>query len=676
MRILLRPRPGPFLRRGAVTLAAATAVAVGVTVGPPVAIAEPTGGAAGQSWTATTDGPNQFPAITVAEDVPIRMSDGVVLRASVYRPADASGRAIDDKLPTVFNITPYTRLVPALADAAAAHPVLGEALDRLGAADLSGTPFDGLTELTGGLGGGLLRTFGVNRNLVENGYVQVVVDVRGTGYSEGVWDVLGEREQQDTVEVFDWARAQPWSNGDFGMAGVSYSAINSLHAADKRPAGLKAIFPVEPSEDLAREIVATGGAFGAGFMPAWLIAVNGLKFVPIDSLLRGDFDPQWLADRLADPAVMFPQMFDAVLNGEGEAANDGAFYDVRNADVERIQVPTFVTGGWHDIFGRGESRIFDRLQMPAGQKQLLMGNGYHLNPGLGHGTEGAPPRLDVLERAWFDKWVKGIDNGIDGYGPATLYQQGGGWITASQFPRAGADYRRLYLNGTPSGSAPHAVVDGSLTVDAPTAPSTHSVAPGLRAACSRDTAQGTAGFGAILGSTCTQDARFAEAESLTFTTAPVTEATEISGPVAVHLLTTTDAPDGFWSVTVNDVAPDGRSTVITNGALLSSRSALDESASEKDASGAYTVPVADLGADTTRAVTPGAPLILDIGLNGTEAKLAAGHRLRVDVAAASFPRYLPMLPDLQATGLKAQRLLIDPANPSFVNLPVVGKPGW
>ncbi|WP_420878743.1 CocE/NonD family hydrolase [Rhodococcus sp. (in: high G+C Gram-positive bacteria)] len=676
MRILLRPRPGPFLRRGAVTLAAATAVAVGVTVGPPVAIAEPTGGAAGQSWTATTDGPNQFPAITVAEDVPIRMSDGVVLRASVYRPADTSGRAIDDKLPTVFNITPYTRLVPALADAAAAHPVLGEALDRLGAADLSGTPFDGLTELTGGLGGGLLRTFGVNRNLVQNGYVQVVVDVRGTGYSEGVWDVLGEREQQDTVEVFDWARAQPWSNGDFGMAGVSYSAINSLHAADKRPAGLKAIFPVEPSEDLAREIVATGGAFGAGFMPAWLIAVNGLKFVPIDSLLRGDFDPQWLADRLADPAVMFPQMFDAVLNGEGEAANDGAFYDVRNADVERIQVPTFVTGGWHDIFGRGESRIFDRLQMPAGQKQLLMGNGYHLNPGRGHGTEGAPPRLDVLERAWFDKWVKGIDNGIDGYGPATLYQQGGGWITASQFPRAGADYRRLYLNGTPSGSAPHAVVDGSLTVDAPTAPSTHSVAPGLRAACSRDTAQGTAGFGAILGSTCTQDARFAEAESLTFTTAPVTETTEISGPVAVHLLTTTDAPDGFWSVTVNDVAPDGRSTVITNGALLSSRSTLDESASEKDASGAYTVPVADLGADTTRAVTPGAPLILDIGLNGTEAKLAAGHRLRVDVAAASFPRYLPMLPDLQATGLKAQRLLIDPANPSFVNVPVVGKPGW
>ncbi|MDH6677687.1 putative CocE/NonD family hydrolase [Rhodococcus sp. LBL1] len=673
MRSLLRH---DGLRFGTSVLAAVTAVAVGLAVGTPTAVADPTGGVAGQSWTATTDGPNQYPGIAVQEDVPIRMSDGVVLRASVYRPADASGAAIDAKLPTIFNITPYTRLVPALADAASTHPVLGQALDQLGAADLSGTPFDGITELTGGLGGGLLRTFGVNRNLVQNGYVQVVVDVRGTGYSEGAWDVLGDREQQDTVEVFDWARSQPWSDGALGMAGVSYSAINSLHAADKRPQGLKAIFPVEPSEDLAREIVATGGAFGAGFMPAWLVAVNGLKFVPIDSLLRGDFDPQWLADRLADPAVMFPQMFDAVLDVRGEAANDGPFYDVRNADVERIQVPTFVTGGWHDIFGRGEPRIFDRLQLPAGQKQLLMGNGYHINPGLGHGKEGAPPRLDVLERAWFDKWIKGIDNGIDRYGPATLYQQGGGWITASQYPRAGAEYQRLYLNGTPSGSAPHAVVDGSLATAAPIAPSTHSVAPGLRAACSRDSAQGTAGFGAILGSACTEDARFAEAEALTFTTAPVTEDTEISGPIAVHLLTTTDAPEGFWSVTVNDVAPDGRSTVLTNGALLSSRGALDESKSEKDSSGDYTVPVADLGADTKRVVTPGVPLVLDVGLGGTEAKLAPGHRLRVDISAASFPRYLPMLPDLQATALKPQRLLIDPANPSFVNVPVVGSVGW
>lgn len=664
------------LRVATSAVAVAVALTAGSVVGVPTASADPTGGAAGRAWTATTDGPDEYPGVAVEEDVPIRMSDGVILRASIYRPADASGAPVEKALPTVFNVTPYTRLVPALADAATEHPVLGQALDQLGAADLSGTPLDGLTELTGGLGGGLLRTFGVNRDLVQNGYVQVVVDVRGTGYSQGVWDVLGQREQQDTVEVFDWARTQPWSNGEFGMAGVSYSAINSLHAADKRPEGLKAIFPVEPSEDLAREIVATGGAFGAGFMPSWLVAVNGLKFVPIDSLLRGEFDPQWLADRLADPAVMFPQMTDAVLDGRGDAANDGPFYDVRAADIERIDVPTFVTGGWHDIFGRGEPRIFDRLRLPAGQKQLLMGNGYHLNPGLGHGTADAPPRLDVLERAWFDKWLKGVDNGIDGYGPATLYQQGGGWITAAQFPRAGAEYQRMYLSGVPSGSAPHAVVDGSLTVDAPSAPSTHTVAPGLRAACSRDTAQGTAGFGAILGSACTQDARFAEAEALTFTTAPVTDPTEISGPIAVHLLTTTDAPDGFWSVTVNDVAPDGRSTVLTNGALLSSRSVLDESTSEKDPSGAYTVPVADLHADTKHAVTPGAPLVLDIGLNGTEARLAPGHRLRVDIAAASFPRYLPMLPDLQATGLKPQRLLVDPTNPSFVNIPVVGTAGW
>ena len=60
----------------------------------------------------------------------------------------------------------------------------------------------------------------------------------------------------------------------------------------------------------------------------------------------------------------------------------------------------------------------------------------------------------------------------------------------------------------------------------------------------------------LLGSNCTKDARFNEAEGLTFTGAPVTEPTEISGAINVHLNTVLDAPDGFWSVTVNDVAPD------------------------------------------------------------------------------------------------------------------------
>lgn len=78
---------------------------------------------------------------------------------------------------------------------------------------------------------------------------------------------------------------------------------------------------------------------------------------------------------------------------------------------ERIRIPTFVVGGWRDVFTNTEPLIYQRIQAPAGHKQLLMGNAYHINPGADFGEPGNPPRLDVLQRAWFDKWLEGIDNG-------------------------------------------------------------------------------------------------------------------------------------------------------------------------------------------------------------------------------------------------------------------------
>src|SRR5207245_2222411 len=62
----------------------------------------------------------------------------------------------------------------------------------------------------------------------SNGYAMIVVDVRGTGSSEGVWDSFGAREQQDSVTLVQWAASRPFSNGAIGLSGVSYSAINQF----------------------------------------------------------------------------------------------------------------------------------------------------------------------------------------------------------------------------------------------------------------------------------------------------------------------------------------------------------------------------------------------------------------------------------------------------------------
>ncbi|MCM6774857.1 CocE/NonD family hydrolase [Nocardia sp. CDC159] len=679
----------------------ATVAAVATTVtlpffGPGTASAAPIstgpdGGAAGAMWTATEDGPQQYPSINIQWDVPITMSDGTVLKANVYRPADAAGRPIDIRTPVVVNITPYTKLVSNLADHAISVPGLSDALINLfRQIDLSGTALSGVTDLTKAFGGGELRNFAVDRQLIRSGYAQVVVDARGTGFSQGEWDMLRQREQQDSVEVIDWASKQPWSDGNVGMSGISYSAINQVQAAEKRPPALKAIFPVVPGSDLVQDVLNPGSGFGFNFIPLWLTAINATKWVPdVQSLVNGKFDFQWLSDRAESPLTYM----DVLLNAYASVRMEDLDPRVRNllsefsaerrawlGDPSRVQTPTFVVGGWHDLFTYSESKIYNEIPLPPGQKQLLMGNTYHISSGNEYGKPGLPPRIDVLQRAWFDKWLKGIDNGIDGYGPVTLYQQGsGGWTTQDGFgitapAQEAAEYRRMYLSANRSGTA-NSVYDGSLT-GAPDADSARlTIAPGLTTLCSNDAAQATIGALAVFDA-CAKDSRIAESNALTFTSAPVAETTTISGPIAVRLNTIQDAPDGYWTVTVNDVAPDGRSTVLSSGQLLASMREIDDSLSARSANGDYTDPRPYTSLDRRQPTVPGRSTTLDIGLSGTQAVLAPGHRLRIDVFAGNFPKGVPITPLLVDTGLKPEHLQLDPNAPSFVNIPVRGNPGW
>jgi len=647
---------------------------------PVAALADPTGGADGARWTAQHDGPSRYPGIDVRWDVPITMSDGTVLKANIYRPADGANRPVDTKMPVIVNMTPYTKLVSAVADAALSNPVLAPlALQLADMLNFSGTPIDGLSDLVQTLKGGFAQTFSVDPELIRSGYTQVVVDVRGTGFSQGVWDVFQAREQQDTVEVINWAARQSWSDGKVGMSGASYSGINQIQAANKNPEPLRAIFPVEPGGDLIRDIVAPGGALGVGFLPAWLALVNGLKFVPdVQSMFNGTFDWKWLGSRLSDPAVFAPQLLDALLSPTVESVppRTQSLLDENSSErtnwldhAENITTPTMIYGGWYDLFTNSEWRMFDKIPLADGKKQLIMGPTYHVTGGSRFGDPGYPPRLDVLQRAWFDKWLKGIDNGIESYGPATLYQQGNGWTTAEDFPRPGMNHQRLYLSDRSSGTAPHAVRDGSLSAAPSDSRGRLTVAPALATLCSRDAAQQTAGLLAVF-SFCADDSRIAESSALTFTTAPFGEATSLSGPINLHLNTVMDATDGYWTATLNDVAPDGTSTVLTSGQLMASLRALDEDATGYGPNGDVVDPVQTLTLATRAPVVPGRSVQLDVGLLATDALIKPGHRLRVDVFAANFPRGLPLRPLLNDSQLRPQHIQLDPNVPSYVNVPV------
>ncbi len=161
-------------------------------------------------------------------------------------------------------------------------------------------------------------------------------------------EILGPREQQDSVEIIDWVSEQEWCDGTVGLAGWSYSAINSLQAADKRPPQLKAVFAVEGCDDIVRDIYITGGMPSA-FIPAWLSAVNALKWVPNPShvlrdILRGDA-LRWAIDRIKSPATEIPSLLWGFLTARDPRIFDDPYFDVRDPVVSRIEAPTFLAHG-------------------------------------------------------------------------------------------------------------------------------------------------------------------------------------------------------------------------------------------------------------------------------------------------------------------------------------------
>ncbi|TWS20758.1 CocE/NonD family hydrolase [Tsukamurella asaccharolytica] len=631
-------------------------------------LGDPTGGADALAWREAVDGRLTYPRVHIDRNVDIRMSDGVVLRATVVRPAELDGVPVARPYPAILNLNPYNRMVVDAIDETTHAAFVGPALTNASKA------------LTGGtvdFSGGLLQGFGINRRLVRSGYVQVIVDVRGTGTSHGVWQILGPREQRDSVEVLAWAREQAWCDGKLGMGGWSYSAINSLQAAGHAPEGLGAVFAIEGSEDIVRDIYITGG-LPSVFIPLWLGAVNALKWLYNPrTLLRDTVNGnvfRWLHSRLLSPATEVSTVVAGVLTGRDPRVNDNPYFTERNANIESITAPTFLFGGWHDLFGRSTPRVFSRLNLPAGRKQMVITNGFHFDMGAGFGGTQAPPRIDVLERAWYDRWLKGIDNGVDRYGPVTLQQQGGGWSAGESFPRAGARTRRLYATPASSGTAGHTRYDGGLAAVPERRRASASTRIDLRGLASPDLTQVLAGLTKAVPALA--DAGVQERGAISFTSPPAVVPVQLSGSINVHLVTQCEGEEAIWAVTVNDVAPDGTSTVLSGGALMASNRALDAARSSYDLDGELLGAFHPLTWSAKQPVVPGETIELDIDVVPTDALLEEGHRLRVDVYAGSVPRYLATVPDLLKTRFGKQTVLFSPDRPSYVSLQIVGDPGW
>ncbi|HLN79179.1 MAG TPA: CocE/NonD family hydrolase [Nocardioidaceae bacterium] len=566
--------------------------------------------------------------VNVTSDVPITMSDGVKLYANVYRPARADGSPASGRFPVIVTQTPYNKSAPQLG----------------------------------------FR----NDYLVEHGYVQVVVDVRGTGSSHGSWDSFGSREQRDGYELVRWAHSKrrPWSNGRVGLWGISYAAINQFFTAAQRPPGLKATFPIVPAGDVYRDVVASGGQVDAGFIPLWLGLVTATGVVPpAYTAMAPDESLISLLQHVGGAAAFQLPMLAGATTG-GDAAYDGPFYRKRSplSVVDRVDVPTFVTGGEYDLFQRSEPLLYQRLRANGVPSRLLIGPWTHLqassSPGLA--ADGATS-LDALALRWFDRYVRGVPDRALGSDvkPVSYYEIGSGrWRTASRWLPSSVDAVAYRLDGdsTPGGAP------GKLVRGAGRTPGTDDVYPvPVAGLCTRSASQWTAGI--VSGTQCESDSRLNDLAGTSYQTAPFTRAMHLMGPINARLFVSTTARDGMLSVHVEDVAPDGTVDRLTGGWQVLSHRALDRRRSAR--LGRQIIqPFHPFTRAAQLPVKAGKVMGVDVEVFPTGAVLKPGHRLRITVQAYDTPHLLPTAPQMVDQVGGVITIHHSPRHPSRLVLPV------
>jgi uncharacterized protein len=616
--------------------------------------------AAGATAAAAADPPAGTYGIGKTANVPITMDDGTVLRANVFYPTDASGQPASGPFPVVVSQTPYGKW---LAD--------------------QGVPG---TDLRGGF------LTGYEPYLVEHGYIAAVVDVRGTGNSDGQFSFFGDREKQDSTEVVDWASQLPRSTGKVGMTGASYLGIIQLLAAGAvgPDSPLKAIFPIVAGNDPYREVATSGRMMGLetdvsllGLYNAQLQA-GGFTELGLDPSLLGD---PTLLTRISDHFQGLNK-FSTDLAGDflldGDRAYDQDYWQSRApANVlDKIVangIPAYLVGTLWDVFQAGEPLNYSGLQNAwagrpvtapmspdqpvTGRYQLLEKSEYHSTFFMGD------PNLAPIQLAWFDHWLKGEDNGIDQTPtPMHLTDQTGHHFEASHYPLPQAEPTTYYLG-------PNATLDRQQTGSGEDG----IVWTGASLPCGRATDQWSLGFLELvfrsigIQDPCAEHDILPETVApgrLTYTTQPFGEDTVLAGPIDATLFAKSNTPDSQWVVKVADVAPDGTATDLTQGALIGSQRALDEGRTWRAADGEPLMPWHPFTRAAKQPVPVNAVTRYDIDVRPTFATLPAGHRLQLTIQTGQTPHLIAFpadLPNLLGGVYNVQRT---PDAASFLELPL------
>jgi putative CocE/NonD family hydrolase len=531
--------------------------------------------------------------VIVQNGVPMKTRDGVTLRADVYRPK------VDAKFPVILMRTPYDK-----SASWAVSPAY---------------------------------------QIAAHGYVVVVQDVRGRYTSDGEFYTF-RHESDDGYDAVEWVAALPYSNGKVGMMGGSYVGATQMLAAIAHPPHLAGICPVVTASNYHDGWTYQGGALEQWFDQNWttqlatntlwrLIAkeTNALLAAPTLPLTHY---PVFNYPSLPAGADATAQLAPYYLDWLAHPAYDAYWKELSIEEhFSDIQVPALHIGGWYDIFLAGTLRNYMGIKAHGGTdaarngQRMLIQIGGHAGFGrrigdVEFGDEALkfPSTSVVID--WYDYLFKGTQNefAVEGSGagkPVHIFVMGqNAYRQESDWPPPENKLTRYFLHS--GGSANSLRGDGGL-----------SVTPPKKESPDKFTYDPASPVPTIGGSLCCdaehyepgpRDQRTAENRNdvLVYSTKPLTEDSEVTGPVTLELWAKSSAVDTDFTAKLVDVSPDGFAANLTDGIL---RMRYRDS-QEKQV-----------------LINPDQIYKVTVDLWATSNVFKKGHIMRLEVSSSNFPRF-------------------------------------
>ena len=610
--------------------------------------------------------------VVVERDVMVPMRDGVRLACDVYRPG-RDGRAADAAFPVILERTPYGKGQMSRSERTA------RSVEPRSRAEVAAY-------------------------FVRHGYVVVYQDCRGRYASEGTF-VKYLSDGNDGYDTVVWLTGQPWCNGTVGTMGLSYAAHTQWALDCPNPPGRAAMFlGCGGFSNGYRSGVGQGGAFelkqatwafnNARVSPAVesdpvaaaaMAAVDLKEWFTRMPWKKGHSPLQW-APEYED--YLFEQWTHGTFDGYWQQVGIYAegFYD-QYADVPMVHMSS-----WYDPYTRTATENYVALsQRKQGPVRLILGPWTHGDRSLTYAGDvdfGPAATLDgnlagdylALRLRWFDRWLRGSDNGVEREPPVRLFVMGGGsgrrtaagrldhggrWRAEADWPLPDTRFTPYYLHG-----------NGTL---APTPPGEGDAPPAYDYDPRRPTP--TIGGAISSGAPVMAGGAFAQREDprffgcappylplatrpdvLVFQTPPLGVDLEVTGPIVARLWISSNCPDTDVTVKLIDVYPpsadypQGFALNLTDGILrVRYRDAWEQ----------------------PRLMTPGEVYEVEVEAFPTGNLFQRGHRIRLDISSSNFPHF-DTNPNTgapegrgQTTRIATNVIHADRARPSHVVLPVI-----